>query len=378
MGALSKHANILEFTLASLARRKARNLSLILVYTAVVALLASVMFFTTAIKREAASLLAESPEVVVQRMVGGRHDLIPITLAEGLAAIRGVTGAKPRLWGYYFDPAVGANYTLMAEEDHKAGIGNIVIGSAISRDRVAGVGDIFPFLTHEGFQRNLRITEVLPEHSEIVAADLVLMDEADLRAITGVPEGMATDIALSVRNPRELTTIARKVTEAFPGMRPIVRDEVLRTYSALFNWRGGMMVAVLTGALLAFVIFAWDKASGLSAEERREIGVLKALGWETSDVLMMKFWEGAAISLSAFLMGLVIAYLHVFFAEAALFEPALKGWSILYPRFELTPHIDYYQVATLFCLTVLPYTACTIVPSWRAATTDPDAVMRDQ
>ena len=378
MGALSKHINILEFTLASLARRKARNLSLLIVYTAVVALLASVMLFTSAIKREAAMLLADSPEIVVQRMVAGRHDLIPEKFADELAGIRGVTSARPRLWGYYFDPAVGSNYTLVAEADHEAGIGNIVIGSAISRDRVAGVGDTFPFLTHEGLQRNLRITGVLPGQSEIVAADLVLMDESDLRAITGIPDGMATDIVLSARNPRELSTIARKVIETFPGMRPIVRDEVLRTYDALFNWRGGMMVVVLSGALLAFIIFAWDKASGLSAEERREIGVLKALGWETSDVLLMKSWEGAAISLSAFLMGLVIAYVHVFFLEAGLFEPALKGWSILYPSFRLTPHLDYYQAATLFCLTVLPYTACTIVPSWRAATTDPDAVMRDQ
>ena len=54
---------------------------------------------------------------------------------------------------------------------------------------------------------------------------------------------------------------------------------------------------VLSGALFAFIILAWDKATGLSAEEKREIGILKAVGWETSDILLMKFWEGAAVSL---------------------------------------------------------------------------------
>ena len=86
-----------------------------------------------------------------------------------------------------------------------------------------------------------------------------------------------------------------------PDTRPIVRDEILRTYDSVFNWRSGILVVILSGAVMAFIIFAWDKASGLSAEERKEIGILKAIGWETSDVILMKFWEGAVISLSSFL-----------------------------------------------------------------------------
>jgi ABC-type lipoprotein release transport system permease subunit len=54
----------------------------------------------------------------------------------------------------------------------------------------------------------------------------------------------------------------------------------------------------------------------------------------------------------------------------------LKGWSVLYPDFRLTPFLSVYHVATLFFLTVIPYTVSTIVPSWRAATIDPDSVMR--
>jgi ABC-type lipoprotein release transport system permease subunit len=114
----------------------------------------------------------------------------------------------------------------------------------------------------------------------------------------------------------------------------------------------------------------------LSAEEKKEIGILKAIGWETSDILLMKFWEGAAVSLSSFLVGVLLAYVHIFFTSAFLFEPVLKGWSVLYPSFRLTPFIDAYQLMTLFFLTVIPYTVATIVPSWRSATIDPDAVMR--
>jgi len=114
----------------------------------------------------------------------------------------------------------------------------------------------------------------------------------------------------------------------------------------------------------------------LSLEERREIGILKAIGWETSDVILMKFWEGLAVSLSSFLSGIILAYVHVFFTSSVLFEPALQGWGVLYPNFKLIPFIDFSQIATLFFLAVVPYTVATIVPSWRAATVDPDSVMR--
>jgi ABC-type lipoprotein release transport system permease subunit len=155
-----------------------------------------------------------------------------------------------------------------------------------------------------------------------------------------------------------------------------VRDEIVRTYDAVFNWRSGIMIVILCTTLLSFAIFAWDRATGLSAEERREIGILKAVGWETSDILVMKFWEGVAISLTAFLAGILLAYVHVFLASSALFLPVLKGWSTLYPEFRLVPFINLNHLMTLFFLTVVPYTITTIVPAWRAATIDPDSVMR--
>ncbi len=69
----------------------------------------------------------------------------------------------------------------------------------------------------------------------------------------------------------------------------------------------------------------------------------------------MKFWEGALISLTAFLLGYLAAYLHVFRFSSRLFEPVLKGWSTLYPHFDLSPAVDGFQVATLFLFTVFPY-----------------------
>lgn len=379
---IEKQKSLIDFTLSSLARRKLKNLGLLLVYVLIVFLLASVMLFTHALRHEAAEALKNSPEVIVQRMVAGRHDLIPPGYLEKIRRIRGVQKKEGRLWGYYYDAVVKANYTMMAQKTEAGGAtgsipdGSILIGAAMARARGLAPGNLISFRAYSGKLFSFMVADVLPHAAELVSADLILMSEADYRAFFDIPAGYYTDIALSVANPQEVRNIAGKLAEALPDSRPILREEVLRTYESIFNWREGIVLVLLAGSILAFAIFAWEKASGLSAEEKREIGILKAIGWETGDVIKMKFWEGALISLTAFLLGYIAAYLHVFHFSSALFEPVLKGWAVLYPRFELVPVVDGFQVATLFFFTVFPYTAATIVPIWRAAIMDPDAVMR--
>jgi ABC-type lipoprotein release transport system permease subunit len=373
---IEKQRSILDFTLSSLLRRKGKNFSLFFVYTLVVFILASAMFFTQAMKREASLILEGAPEMVVQRLLMGRYEPVSMDYARRIRNIRGVISADARLWGYYYDPVVRANYTLMVPRKQVLSPGKIVIGSGIARNRMVNTGDILSFRAPDGQVRSFTIDGELSVASELVSADLILITEADFRDLFGLAGAFATDIVVTVRNPKELSTIARKVTEMLPDTRPIIRDEMIRTYDSVFDWRGGMVIVLLVMALLAFVILAWEKASGLSAEERREIGILKAIGWETSDVIAVKTYEGAFVSLFSFTVGILLAYGHVFFSAAFLFTPALKGWSVLYPDFRITPFIDPYQVVILFFLTVVPYTVATIVPSWKAAIVDPDLVMR--
>jgi ABC-type lipoprotein release transport system permease subunit len=373
---IERQKNILDFTLSSLLRRKGKNLALVFVYALVVFMLGSVLLFTQAIKREASLILQDAPEMIVQRSIAGRHDLIPVRYIEAIQKIRGIQSVRGRLWGYYYDPVIGANYTLMVSDKLVLEPGKIAIGEGISRSRLMFPGDSMEFKGHDGTLLAFQVQQTFPASSELISSDLILLKEEDFLRLFGAPKEFSTDLILRVRNPKELPTIALKIAEMFPDTRIILREEILRTYDSIFSWRGGMMIFILAGALLAFIILAWDRASGLSQEERREIGTLKAIGWETADVLLMKFWEGIVISLSSFLAGVIFAYIHVFFTNSMLFEPALKGWAILYPNFKLTPFIDPSQIATLLFLTVVPYTVATIVPSWQAATIDPDTVMR--
>ncbi|MBZ4194003.1 MAG: FtsX-like permease family protein [Candidatus Contendobacter sp.] len=373
---LERQKYLIDYTLAALLRRKTRTLGLVLIYALLVFLFSSVLLLSQGLRREAAMLLQDAPEVIVQRLSAGRHDLFPASWLESLRRIRGVSAVQGRLWGYYYDPAVKANYTLMVTPDRGLAANDILVGAALARIRQLGIGDFLSLPTATGKPLPLKVAGILDSASELISADLMLLSETSYRVLFNPPPDTFTDAVLTVRNPREAHTVAEKIVLALPGSRPILRAEILRTYDAVFNWREGMVFITLGAALLAFMILAWDKAAGLSAEEQREIGILKAIGWETGDILRMKLWEGALLSLTAFLAGYVLAYWQVFYGGARLFAPALKGWAVLYPDFRLTPAVDVQQVLALLAVTVLPYIVATLIPIWRAATTDPDAVMR--
>ncbi|KAB2888073.1 MAG: FtsX-like permease family protein [Desulfobulbaceae bacterium] len=383
MSLIEKHRNIIDYTLSSLGRRKGKTFAVCLVYSFIIFLLASVVFFTQAIKREADLLLREAPEMTVQRLEAGRQTTVPAAYADGIGRIRGVQSVQKRLWGYYFDSLTGANYTVMVNASLNGREGQAIVGSGVllrgaaeGESRKIQAGDSLPVKTYRGEALMLKVAGILPFASELETADLIQVSERDYRDIFNAEAGRYTDLALQVRNRKELATIATKIVRQYPDTRPILREDILRTYDAIFDWRGGLSIMTMAGALFAFIILAWDKATGLSAEEKKEIGILKAIGWETGDILQVKFWEGVSVSLTSFSIGIFAAYLHVFVGSSLLFEPVLKGWSVLYPDFRLTPHIDAYQLVSLLFITVLPYTVATIIPSWRSATIDPDSVMR--
>jgi ABC-type lipoprotein release transport system permease subunit len=389
---------ILEFALSSMARRKYKNAMIVVVYTMLVFLFASLLFLTDALKKEAAILLKESPELIVQRLNLGRHELIPIDYIAAIRKIRGVGKVTPRFWGYYYDPPIETNYTFWGADEIPEEITALVegafyssleknkdkndqklpciIGQGIAEARLIDVDGIIPILGADGDVHVLKVVGIFKAQSTILTNDLVVMGVEDIKMIFDIPDGMATDLTVAVRNQNELDTVSRKIQGLFPSVRIVSKDQIQSTYNALFGWRSGLMAALLLSSIAAFAILIWDKALGISDNEKNEIGVLKAVGWDTSDILELKFCEGISLSLFSFLAGTIGACIHVFYFGGILFVPVLRGWSVLFPEFHPLPEINIYRIAIIMIFTVFPYLAATIIPSWKVATTDPHGVMR--
>jgi ABC-type lipoprotein release transport system permease subunit len=211
---------------------------------------------------------------------------------------------------------------------------------------------------------------------ELFTSDVLLCDESDARALLGLAPTEATDIAVDLSNGLERRVVAKTILRTLPQARVIDREPLLRVYALAYGRRAGLILAAAIPALLALFVFAWDRASGLSPEDRREVAIVKSVGWSTRHVLVAKLLESATVSGFATLCGMVLAYLWVFPLGAPGLRPTLVGWSVLFPKEPLTPSVDLAQILAILLAVTVPYASLSIVPAWRAASADPMEALR--
>ncbi|MCK9455120.1 FtsX-like permease family protein, partial [Sulfurimonas sp.] len=201
-------------------------------------------------------------------------------------------------------------------------------------------------------------------------------EQESVREIFDIDKAKATDIVAKVANPDEIATIASKIKLLYPDARVITKDDLKISYQNIFDYKSGVFLALFIVAIFTFFMIIYDKASGLSSEQKREIGVLKALGWRVDDVLKERFYEGFILSFFAYMTGTISALFFVYILKAPLMQNIFTGYSQLKTSFTLTYVFDIQTMALIFFLSVPIYIAATIIPSWRSATLEADEVMR--
>jgi ABC-type lipoprotein release transport system permease subunit len=385
--------SLLGYALAALGRRKARSLALGGGLAFAVALVAAVVFLTESLRAEAERAHAAHPDIVVQQLVGGRPTTISASEAHALEDIPSVRAVTPRVWGYVFLPSLQGNVTIIGTPRGASAISvaNGVLGEGRdlapgAHEMVAGAelakflgmlpGDELGLPTATPQAHALKLVGTFRSSLDLWTADVILCDEADARELLGIPAGEATDLAVTLANPQEARVVASTVVERLPGARVLERDLLTRVYHLAYGRRAGLVLGASIPAILALLVLAWDRASGVGPDERKEIAILKAVGWSTSEVLWAKLLEAVLVGAAATALGLLLGYAWIFWLGAPGLRPALVGWSVLYPRSALTPAVDFAQLLGITLAILGPFVLLSIVPAWRAATADPLETMR--
>jgi len=383
---------ILDYALGATRRRGGRNLAIALGLAFVVGLVSAVLLLTGALEREFALSVDATPDLVVQRVIAGRPALIEVDSVERLRGLPAVRSVRARVWGYLFVPSLEANVTIVGASPGELGDTltdsivegrrprpgaerECIAGDALARRLGLRPGDGIALPVH-GEIRVLDAVGLFHAESALHSADVLVVSEAMARDLLSVPEGQATDLAIRLTTPDEAGVVANHAEIAFGQVRVLDKRLLARTYELTFGGRSGLSAIMLLPALAAFLLLAWERLTGLGGVERREIGVLKAIGWSTSDVLLARVMESGLVALGGALFGLLAGYLYVFHLGAPGLRAALLGWSTLYPELVLVPNADLGQAAALLGAVVVPFIAVSLVPAWRAAVVDPDEAMR--
>ena len=387
---------LVEFALFSLLRKGGKSLFVFSLLTFLIFLLASVLFIADGIKAELNATLKTLPDITLQRLQAGKVVNTPLSRLDALWEIEGVSAVVPRVWGYYYFKPAGVNFSLVGIDDftpiYTEGLQKIVDEhnvKALEKEEGmlvgAGVKEVlqafhyehfFNFVSASGTWKRVQIAGVFDTKLSLQANDMILLPTKSLYEIFGISKEEATDVVLRVSNPLEIPTVVSKINRLYPDMRAITKEDIRVSYQSIFDYKSGFFLSLFVVSAFSFLMIIYDKLSGLSSEERREIGVLKALGWSVDDILKERFYESFILCLGAFLLALALSMAYVFFLEAPLLRSLFSGYSTLKPSFELPFTFNIPMLILLFLLSVPVYVAAVMIPSWRASILDADEVLR--
>jgi ABC-type lipoprotein release transport system permease subunit len=389
----SFNSYIFHYSYNYLLRNKAKNISIFAVLVLLVSLLASLFFLSNAIERELMLQLQNRADITLHNMVASKETFIDEDVIQKILNIEGVSDARGIIDGIYTFKKASKNFYILGIDPFETQEDTFIQkllqdysfddNSMLISDFVAKVfnkayyKEYFNFIKPDGTLKKVSIGAVFETVSQPAYKEYIVMTKESARDIFGIANHLVSYIAIDVPNKSELPFVAQKLRELFPNGYIETKNDLEQHYKTLFDFYGGNFLTLFIIVIFTFFIIIYDKLSGLSSEQRREIGILKAIGWRIEDVMKAKFYEAFFIAFFAYIIGVFIAYLFVFHLKAPLFgNIILHDTALKLFYFKLSEGVDPFVLFMLFLVTIVPYLAAVIIPAWQVATIDADEVMR--
>lgn len=388
--------SFLNFVLISIIKDKAKHFSIFIISIIIVFLVNSVFFISNSILSDIRKTIDTQADFIVQKVRKGLGVDTPLDWVDEFSSIAGVSLVTPRVYGkYYYEPTehyftiVGVDFfDEQIQKNIKQLVSDIDINKFVSSNNMLiGEGvkkhlDKYHYFDYYNFRPANRdiikidIYKELPTSVNLIANDMIIMPVELARKVLDIDEDDATDIAIKIPNDLELNTIEIKIILKHSDVFITSKEDVEKAYENMYNYKGGVFLVLYLVVIFAFIIVLYGRYSTVYSVEKKQIGILRAVGWSIKDILVLKLLEILILAIIAFSIGFIVAYFYVFYLDAPLLSNIFLGFNNLENVVSFTPIIDVGLTISLFLFYIIPFIASVLIPVWKISIIDPNESMR--
>jgi ABC-type lipoprotein release transport system permease subunit len=395
---MSRFKNLLNYALNCIRRYKIRTIVILICLGISASVFSSVAFMKDGLTKEGELSLKYSPDITVQGIITGRQTFIDTSFVGYVQEAPGVRAVAQRIWGY---GNIGNTLLVIVGVDMENPILNatqiyplesgtfltsqsndtVILGKAVADLLGANVGSVLTILSESNQPQRYIVGGIFNSQSSIYNADMILMNLNEARSFFNVPDNKVTDILVYVSDvdpttKASLVNLAAREISDLPNCRVVTKDILLKAQETTYGDRSGFFSIVWYVVLISVAIVAFNQTVVVGHESKFEVGLLKALGFSTSDIIQVRLVESAVLGVLAGAIGLTVGILYDVVLGAPVIRDFMLGWATLYPGFPVPVFVSAQTVLFTFAITVVPVLFATVIPSWLNATVDPDIAMR--
>ena len=391
---MDKHLMLLEAAAENIIRYGHRTGVVVLCLAVFLTPFIVGLAISEAIKAEAARSVDVGPDLLLSMDYGGRSGPISMDLVDRLRKIDYVKRVVPRVVGRMYQGAklliaVG----LPAEEvppfgtqiiegrGFKPGDRKVLLAGKGFIDYVKGLGreikpgDTVTLTDIKGDWWAYKLVGVLSSKDVTLwNYDVIVMPFEDAQEYFGL-KGQATEIMMYILQGYDVSVLGE--LKALGSFFRLQSKSLINQYTQIGHRERQTIFSLLYVVILVLAIPLISMLSVYGLTERRhEVGILKASGWRTSDVLELNFFESIILSLLGVVVAFIAAVIWVKVFNGVVISRLFISHEAFYPPFPVPSTFSFYLVVIALFLSVTITLVGTITSTWRTAVTPPAEVMR--
>ena len=391
-----KNSVFFNFLFLLLIKHKSKHLAIFIISIFIVFLISSVLFIKNSLQKEIFSTLENQSDFIIQQTNGSKIVNTPISWIDDFSSINGVKNTQQRVYGQYYFLPENVYFTIVGidlfEENTNKKLNELLKSLNISNflennsmiigDGIKKIFDKYHYFDSYDFKlpnNDLKTTKIfnsLPKDLNLVANDLIIMDINLAKEILNIKEYESTDIVLNVPNNLERQNVKEQLLLEHSNLRILQKDELKKEYENMFNYKGGIFLILFIVVLFTFILILYQRYSMISSTDKKEIGILKAVGWSIKDIIKLKIMENFIVGFMAYIIGVVFSYIFVFILNAPILKHIFIGFSNMQNDFIFNPNIEINSLITLFLFFMIPFLSAILIPVWKVAVLDSTKSMK--